>query len=179
MANTITSSRSSRSDTANRRSQRRPRFAARRRLLLLFFTLVLVGAALLANYGPLEAYRDARARLEQSSTAVSTLEEQKAQLQSELGRLSDTGYLESLAREELTYTRPGEQLYIVTGLDEATGGPEAATDTGATGTAAAGAATDAAATDEASTDAAPSGTSSEAGRPGLFERALNAIRGLF
>jgi hypothetical protein len=109
----------------------------------------------MANYGPLEAYRDARARLDQATSAVSTLEEKKTQLQSELGRLSETGYLESLAREELTYARPGEQLYIVTGLDEASSGVS----------------------DEQS--AAPADTGSDADRPGLFERALNAILGIF
>jgi cell division protein FtsB len=157
--------------------RRRPRFAVRRRLLLLFMVLVLVGVALLANYGPLEAYRDARARLDQATTAVASLEEQKSQLQSELGRLSETGYLESLAREELTYTRPGEQLYIVTGLDEALGAPAGEGVEAETATEATVGDTNAAVTDEQG--AAPAGTGAEAGRPGLFERALNAILGIF
>jgi cell division protein FtsB len=166
---------SSRYGTAKR--QRRPRFVARRRLLLLFMVVVLVGVALLANYGPLQAYRDARARLDQAATAVSTLGQEKTQLQSELGRLSETGYLESLAREELTYTRPGEQLYIVTGLDEATG-------TSASDGVEAETATDATAGDSHSVasdeqGAAPADTGGEADRPGLFERALNAILGIF
>lgn len=152
MANTVARSLPSRSVTTKSQPRKRPRFAVRRRLLLLLLLLTLVGVAILANYGPLEAYRDARARLEQASSAVSTLDEQKSQLQSELGRLSETGYLEGLAREELTYTRPGEQLYIVTGLEEATGDEE----------------------DASSTDAG-----SEAERPGLFERALSAILGIF
>jgi cell division protein FtsB len=176
MANTIAPSMSSRYGTA--KPQRRPRFAARRRLLLLFMVLVLVGVALLANYGPLDAYRDARARLDQATTGVSTLEQQKTQLQAELGRLSETAYLESLAREELTYTKPGEELYIVTGLGEATGTPtdggvEAETATGA----AVGDSHPAAAGDGQA--AAPADTGNEADRPGLFERALNAILGIF
>ena len=44
-------------------------------------------------------------------TALAT---QKADLQGELAKLSETGYLETLAREQLTYVRPGEELYIVT-----------------------------------------------------------------
>ncbi len=175
MANTIAPSMSSRCGTA--KPQRRPRFAARRRLLLLFMTLVLVGVALLANYGPLQAYRDARARLDQATTAVSTLGQQKTQLQAELGRLSETGYLESLAREELTYTRPGEQLYIVTGLDEATGtsandGVEAETATDATVGDSHSAVTD-------EQGVAPADTGEKADQPGLFERALNAVLGIF
>ena len=153
---------------------RRPPFAARRRVLLLLVVLVVVGVAILANYGPVRAYRDARARLEQATTAVSALEQQKTQLQSELGKLSEAGYLESLAREELSYTRPGEELYIVTGT---------ATD----GTASDGTSDEAAADTDAATDAAGAGEGSSApgsttdagDRPGLFERALNAILGLF
>ncbi len=160
MANTIAPSAPSRYGIGKPQSRRRPRFAARRRLLLLFLVLALVAVAVLANYGPLEAYRDARLRLDQATSAVSTLEEQKTQLQSELGRLSETGYLESLAREQLTYTRPGEQLYIVTGLDEATA--ESATDI-------AGSEQGAASVD----------SGGDADGPGLFERALSAILGVF
>jgi Septum formation initiator len=78
--------------------------------------LLLVIAALAANYGPFRHYQDARARLEKTAADVASLEEQKAALLSELGKLNETGYLEGLARQELTYARPDEELYIVTGL---------------------------------------------------------------
>jgi cell division protein FtsB len=74
--------------------------------------------AVLANYGPLQAYSDAKNRLDRATTAVAELKAQKADLQAELGKLSEADYLESLARQDLSYTRPGEELYIVSGGDE-------------------------------------------------------------
>lgn len=82
--------------------------------MVLVFMLAVVVIAVLANYGPLQTYRGAQERLGQATAAVDTLEAEKAALQSELGRLTEAGYLESLAREELTYSRPGEDVYIVT-----------------------------------------------------------------
>ncbi len=106
---------------------RRLRCVARRRLLLLgcFLLLVAVGAA--ANYGPMRHYLDARARLERVAGQVAGLEEQKAALQAQLAKLSEAGHLEGLAREELTYARPDEELYIVA---EPTSGPPLAADAG-------------------------------------------------
>ena len=42
------------------------------------------------------------------------LQTQQTQLQGELAKLSETSYLETLARQQLSYVRPGEELYIVT-----------------------------------------------------------------
>lgn len=95
---------------------RRSRFATRRRLLLLGCLLLLVTVALAANYGPVRDYQNARARLEKTTLEVAALETQRAALRSQLGKLSQPGYVEGLARQELTYARPGEDLYIVTGL---------------------------------------------------------------
>lgn len=94
---------------------RRPPVAKRRRAFLAVAVLLVLGIAALANYGPLHTYYDARARLDQAATAVETLQAEKAALQSELAKLTQAGYLESLAREELTYSRPGEDVYIITG----------------------------------------------------------------
>lgn len=80
--------------------------------------IVVLAVAALANYGPLRGYVDARERLQEAATGLATLEQQKADLQAQLGKLMEAGYLESLAREELTYARPGEDLYIITGSDE-------------------------------------------------------------
>ncbi len=108
--------------------------------------LVLVTLGVLANYAPLKSYVDARARLETASAGIEQLVAQKAELQAELGRLSQADYLESLARQDLSYTRPGEELFIVTGADGA------------------------------SSTAAPEGTSTgQAGTPGFLERALTPI----
>jgi len=93
--------------------------ARRRRCFVWTVGLLLVVIAVLANYGPISSYYDAKARLDKASQAIAELEVQKSRLQAELGRLSEAEYLESLARQDLAYTRPGEELYIVTGMDPA------------------------------------------------------------
>jgi cell division protein FtsB len=98
--------------------------AKRRWIFGAVFLLVILGLATVANYGPLQAYYDARARLEQAGAAVEALATEKAALQSELGKLTEAGYLESLAREELTYARPGEDVYIITGAADEGAQPE-------------------------------------------------------
>ena len=131
-------------------------FATRRRIFALACLLVVLGFAVLTNYGPLHAYRDAHARLQAARVQVSTLEEQKTKLQAQLGKLNEAGYLESLARQELTYARPGEEVFILTG-----GADDTAT------TIPAGSAT------------AADGGSATGTHPGFLERLLTAIAGLF
>ena len=108
---------STRFGTAAPPSRRRSQVVRRRRVFLLAAGASLLLLAALANYGPLHSYVDARARLEKANAGVADLAAQKDELQVELGRLSQADYLESLARQDLSYTRPGEELYIVTGAD--------------------------------------------------------------
>lgn len=115
MSPSSASSLTGRSGLETRVARRRPPAVARRRWLLLFAVAVLAAAAVGANLGPLRQLQDARARLDRTAANVSQLEEQKTALQAELAKLSEVSYLETLAREELTYVRPGEELYIVTG----------------------------------------------------------------
>ena len=144
-------------------ASRPPPFAARRRLLVGVSLLVLVGLAVLANFGPVRDYRDARALLEKRTTEVAALEAQRVELRSQLGRLGEAGYLESLARQELTYVRPGEDLFIVTGPAKG-----------------AASATDATVGGAGSLEADPKGASAgPADRPGLLERILSAIGRFF
>lgn len=149
---------------SSRLSRRPPSRAARRRWLILFAVIVVGVVAFLVNLGPLTHYQDARGRLQKTTAKVDALETQKADLQGELAKLSEAGYLETLAREQLTYVRPGEELYIVT---------KPAGDTGSA--AVAGAAPAAGGTSVTSSADAASAAQS----PGFFERALSAIRGLF
>jgi len=102
-------------------SRRRSQVARRRRLLLLALGILTLVLAISANYGPLDSYLDARSRLDKANAGISELAAQKADLQAELGRLSQADYLESLARQDLSYARPGEELYIVTGTDNGIG----------------------------------------------------------
>lgn len=74
---------------------------------------LLLIVAVAANYDPIRHYQEARARVDEVAAEVATLEAQKAELQAQLGKLSESGYLEELAREKLAYARPGEDLYIV------------------------------------------------------------------
>jgi len=135
-------------------------------MFLLLALALLIGAATLTNYGPIKAYQESRARLDAAVAQVEALSEQKAQLQQELGRLGEAAYLESLARQELTYARPGEEVYIIT--DSAMG-----PDTGsAPETPATQAARDAA-------QGAAADASSTLKQPGLLERMLSALGDLF
>ena len=96
-------------------SCRRSSPAGRRRWLLLFASVVLIAAAVFANIGPVRQLQDARARLDRTTANVAQLASQKTALQAELAKLSEASYLETIAREKLTYVLPGEELYIVTG----------------------------------------------------------------
>ena len=129
----------------------RSRFATRRRVFFGLVLVLLIGLATLTNYGPLKAYQESRSRLEAAAAQVADLSQQKEQLQLELGKLGEAGYLESLARQELTYARPGEEVYIVTGSADDQGVVEEESPT----------------------------SSSTPERPGLLERMLSALGGLF
>ncbi len=91
----------------------RPHVARRRRLLVALLVAFVVGLAIVINYGPMTAYQSARTRLDAATAQVGQLEQQKEQLQTELGKLGEAGYLESLARQQLTYAKPGEEIYII------------------------------------------------------------------
>ena len=90
-------------------------------MIVLLGLLVVVAVA--ANYGPVRHYLDARARVDKAAAEVAALQERTTELQAQLGKLSQSGYLEDLARQQLTYALPGEDLYVVT---DAAGAAEAA-----------------------------------------------------
>jgi cell division protein FtsB len=169
-----------------RATRERAAQTARRRWLILFAVVLLVVVGILTNIKPLTHFQDASARLGKATASVSKLQQQKAQLESQLGRLSETGYLETLARQQMAYVRPGEDLYIVTGTSgDATDG------TGSTGTAPTFSAQGLGAglveipIPEASSGAGGTEATSQNGgqtageSPGFFERVISAVRGLF
>ena len=92
------------------RGRRERSIAARRLVVLLIVVGVVLVVAVAANYGPVSHYLDARERMEQAAVEVAVLEQRTADLQSQLGKLSQSGYLEDLAREQLSYALPGEEL---------------------------------------------------------------------
>ncbi len=177
--------------------RRRSSPAGRRRWLVVFGAVILMVVAVLANIGPLTHYEDARARFDVATEKVNALEAQKTELQGQLAKLSEAGYLETLAREQLTYVRPGEELYIVTEpAGDADGSAPVEVAPGATALAGIGAAaldglgSGATSTTEAAGDDAGAGVSTAGaaesdadagteGSPGFLERIVSGIRGLF
>jgi cell division protein FtsB len=164
---------------------------ARRRWLILFAVVLIVVVGILANIKPLTHYQDASARLGKATVKVNDLQAQKTELQDQVAKLSETGYLETLAREKLTYAKPGEDVYIVTPdpNDSASTGTTTGTATGlgpglgaaissepgssaSTSGTSAGTATD-------STNATSTGGAQPGERPGILERIISAIRGAF
>lgn len=164
---------------------------ARRRWLVLFAVVLLVVAAIVANIKPLTHFQDASARLDKATAKVDGLMQQKAQLQNQLARLNEAGYLETLARQQMTYVRPGEDLYIVTGADTAGTTPAATSQGMGAGMAGAPASANQAGGPTTTGPAGQGGgqTGGQTGgqdagqatteKPGFFERAISAIRGLF
>jgi cell division protein FtsB len=146
--------------TADTPREKRPHSSRRRRALILGCAGLLLVLALGANYGPLREWRDARTRLHERQAQVTALSRQKAQLDAQLKELQDPAYLEGLARQDLTYARPGEDVFIVSGLAGDTGGQAS----GQLGSTQAGASSSATATTQ---------------KPGLLERFLSAIGRLF
>ncbi|GAB4243885.1 MAG: hypothetical protein Kow00129_03260 [Thermoleophilia bacterium] len=91
----------------------------RRRLLRYAFGLLLLfPVGLYVNLGPYGDYVEARERYEAKAEEVALLERENAAYRSEIDRLEDDDYLEALARKELTYARPGEEVFIVKNLPE-------------------------------------------------------------
>ena len=187
MASMSLESRQSHSGAAGPAEARGPRFAARRRVLIAILLCVLVGLAVGANYRPLAHYVDARARLAKRTAEVAVLKGQNGEMQTRLSKLLQPGYLEELARQELTYSLPGEDLFIVTG-DSATA-TDVPADTGGTGGIGIGGTvsrSDPTATDGGSGATTVPGdtaqTTPAAGqgaKPGFLERLLSGVASLF
>jgi cell division protein FtsB len=93
-------------------------------LILALLTLLLMPAAVYLNFGPYREYAEAQERLQAKEQEVSLLEQEIAALEEEMRRLGDESYLEALARKDLTYARPGEDVFIVKGLPEAVAAAE-------------------------------------------------------
>ena len=79
--------------------------------------LFLLGLLGLLYAGPLRAYYDKRQLVDQQRAQVDVLKSKKSELERKLRQAST---LEAAAREarRLFYVKPGEQLYIVTGIDD-------------------------------------------------------------
>ena len=183
MASASLESRQSSSGLADSPHARGSQYAGRRRALIAIVLCLLVGLAVAANYGPLTHYLDARSRLEKRTAEVAALEAHNAELQTHLSKLLQPGYLEELARQELTYSLPGESLYIVTEEPSATA---ESTGSGAIGIGGIAPASDSRGATGVSSVAAEPGATEETtpaegqgGKPGFLERLLSGIADLF
>lgn len=94
-------------------------------VLLLLLIMVLV------NKGPVTNYLEAREALAVELQEVAQLQAELETLQEKVSGAADPSRLEVQAREDLSYVRPGEDMFIVDGLPE----EEDATDASALDTA--------------------------------------------
>jgi cell division protein FtsB len=112
-------------DQARRRTSARPSGRARasrrrhsRSALALRWIGALVLVAIAVGYvHPLRSYFDARAEVARRSTEVERLEQATAKLKRRLERAGTNEFVEREARR-LGLVRPGERLFIVTGVQE-------------------------------------------------------------
>ncbi|MHB8867304.1 MAG: FtsB family cell division protein [Thermoleophilia bacterium] len=87
----------------------------------LVAVLILITAFGVArSVGPLSEFREARSERADLEAQVALLEQENEAVRSENDRLGHDTYLEALARSELNLARPGEDVFIVTGLPTTT-----------------------------------------------------------
>jgi cell division protein FtsB len=114
--------RASRRPPSPRRSSRRPPKRKGRRIkkpahALRWIGLIVLLAVAIGYVQPLRAYRDASANVAERKAEVQRLASGNARLAQ---RIAETETPEFVAREarKLGLVRPGERLFIVTGIDE-------------------------------------------------------------
>ena len=100
---------------AKRGPKRRKRIP-RGRFLVRWLVLGVLAFVAFLYYQPLQAYVQARDKLSERSAEVEALRAEKRSLEQ---RLAEADTPEALAREarRLGYVKPGEQLFIVKGID--------------------------------------------------------------
>ena len=110
---------------------RRPQPRAVTGRALVLGTIVMVLLVLLAS--PLHRYFGSRSDVQHAAEQLKQDQEQLAQLNAQLKKWSDPGYIQQQARARLQYAMPGDTVYIVIGpghktaLDGEDDGQQAAT----------------------------------------------------
>ncbi len=95
----------------------RPRVSTRRlhlRRVLLVLCVALVGYL---YYHPMQAYLDTKREVTQRQAEVAILEAQNARLEHQLKASATPEALAREARMQLSLVKPGEQLFIVKGIE--------------------------------------------------------------
>jgi cell division protein FtsB len=143
--------------------------------MMIGVVLLLLAAIVVANQGPVRGLLQARAELAVKEKQVAEIEKGNAAYRAEIARLEKTGYLEALARKQLAYAKPGEDVFIIQGLPASASLPGS----DVTPSEQAAQSADDAVVEPAAAEAASPGTSSAAAsHSGWFGRLLSALRGL-
>lgn len=100
-----------------RKRQASSRRKRARRLVYLLLALGVVTAGIAVNYGPLLDLLHARADFARQTQALAAAKAEVQTVQNRVETLSSPSALEAEARQGLGYVRPGEQLFIVEGID--------------------------------------------------------------
>ncbi|NLT34516.1 MAG: hypothetical protein GXX83_01270 [Gaiellales bacterium] len=122
---------------AKRRPARSRKGRARtRRIVYVGVVALLLLIVVVANKGPVTNYLEAREALAGEREQVAQLQVELEALQGQVNGASDPSRLEVQARQDLSYVRPGEEMFIVDGLpgeEEGTPGVSLQNDAGADG----------------------------------------------
>lgn len=89
----------------------------------LAIVLVLLAAfGVIRSVEPFREYREVARERAALEAQVVLVEQENTAVRSEIAHLEHDSYLEALARSELSLARPGEDVFIVTGLPTTTTG---------------------------------------------------------
>jgi cell division protein FtsB len=80
--------------------------------------VLIVAAAGAAGIGPYKDFRETEARFAVKQQEVSLLEQENESLKADSRRLQSEPNLEALARTSLNLSRPGEEIFVVTGIPQ-------------------------------------------------------------
>ena len=92
--------------------------AQRFRVPAWILVVVIVAAAGAAAVGPYKHFRETEARLAVKQQEISLLEQETESLKADSLRLQREPNLEVLARTSLNLSRPGEVIFVVTGIPQ-------------------------------------------------------------
>lgn len=100
-----------------RRAGRKARRSSRSRRALRWIGLVVLVAAAVGYVQPLRAYRDATADVAARTAQIERVERANAELEERIDETETPQFVEREARK-LGLVKPGERLFIVSGIDE-------------------------------------------------------------
>ena len=100
-----------------RRASKRPRRLSRPARALRWIGLVILLAVAVGYVQPLRAYRDATADVAAQKAQIDQIERSNATLEQRIEETETPAFVEREARK-LGLVKPGERLFIVTGVDE-------------------------------------------------------------